>query len=196
MRPEARIEGLLVEEVGDELVIYDVQRHRAHRLNRSAALVWRSCDGHKTVAELTRSLQQELSPAADKNLVCRAVHRLGKARLLREPASGSAGAPRMTRRQALSRLGRTAALAFLVPAVTSITAPTLVWANEDFCEEQPCVTNCRDQCRSNHDCPSNNPICLLQACNRSSFSNVRCRFCLQRRCTRHVTDSQVGGGGD
>src|SRR5207245_4978016 len=121
MKPDARRERLLLEEVGEELVVYDLERHRAHQLNRTAALVWQSCDGHKTVADLKRVLQDELNPAADEVIVWKALDRLGKARLLREPITRPAG---MTRRQALGKFGRGAALALLVPVVTSITAPT------------------------------------------------------------------------
>src|SRR5438128_2933171 len=81
MRPEARREDLLLEEVGDEFVIYDLQRHRVHQLNRAATLVWQSCDGRKTVAQLRRILQNELNPAADDAIVWQALDRLGKAHL-------------------------------------------------------------------------------------------------------------------
>src|SRR5262245_61642665 len=40
MNPEARRDGLLTEEVADELVVYDQDTNLAHRLNRSSALVW------------------------------------------------------------------------------------------------------------------------------------------------------------
>ena len=121
MRPDARRERLLLEEVGDELVIYDLQRHRAHQLNRTAALVWQRCDGQKTVAELTKTL-------AERDWIRRSM----KPSLGRRSSSWErpiccgnllprrAGTARMTRRQALRKLGKTAALALLVPAVTSI----------------------------------------------------------------------------
>jgi hypothetical protein len=64
-----------LEEIGDELVIYDLQRHRAHQLNRTAALVWQHCDGQKTVAELTKIVQNELDPAITEALVWQAVER-------------------------------------------------------------------------------------------------------------------------
>src|SRR5713101_4997957 len=123
MRPHARRKDLLVEKVGDEVVIYDLERQRLHQLNPAAALVWQSCDGRKTVAELKMILQKELSPAADEAVVWKALDRLGKAHLLKEPVRQLAG---MTRRQALGSFGRAAALALLAPVITSIAAPTPV----------------------------------------------------------------------
>jgi Coenzyme PQQ synthesis protein D (PqqD) len=192
MRPDARQEWLLLEELGDELVVYDVQRHRAHQLNRTAALVWRSCDGHKTVAELRKILQTQLDPAIDEAIVWQALDKLHKARLLREPVPRPAGTSSMTRRQALRKLGRTAALALLVPAVTSITAPAPLRAAHTFvCNDEPCINACKNECVNDfkpgsnapHQCPSDKPRCQVMSC-----SNPNCVGCTQRRCVKAVTE--------
>jgi hypothetical protein len=44
--PLARSEELAVEEVGDELLIYDKTTNRAHCLSAAAVKVWRACDGY------------------------------------------------------------------------------------------------------------------------------------------------------
>lgn len=198
MRPDARRERLLMEAIGDELVVYDLQRHRVHQLNHTAALIWQSCDGHKTVAELTKGLHDQLSPAVSEVVVWHALDRLGKAGLLRESVTRPEGGPRMTRRQALQKLGRTAALAFLIPAVTSVSVPTPVQANEreEDCDDNPCNRLCKDQCKKDKDCPKSTPLCRLLACSASGTGSTRCRRCLQRRCTKNVTAHVVGGGGD
>ena len=41
MKPRARTEGLVVTELPDELLVYDLERHRAHCLNPTAALVFK-----------------------------------------------------------------------------------------------------------------------------------------------------------
>lgn len=123
MRPHARKDGLLVQEVGDELVIYDQERHRAHRLNQTAALVFRHCDGQTTVKELATLLQTELDVPADEEMVWLALDRLDKAHLLRERLTRPAGVAGVSRRQVVRRLAKTAALA-LLPVVTTLMAPT------------------------------------------------------------------------
>lgn len=176
MKPEARRERLLLEEVGDELVVYDVQRHHAHQLNRAAALVWRCCDGRKTVADLKKVLQKELNPAADEAIVWRALDRLEKAHLLRETLPRSAG---LTRRQALGKFGQTAALALLVPAVTSITAPAPLQADIHYlCNRRPCTSACKDECGADKDCSDDKPFCRMGTCTQG-----RCRGCPQMQCT-------------
>lgn len=43
--PCARRDDLLVQEVLDELLIYDLRSHEAHFLSAAAAAIWRGCDG-------------------------------------------------------------------------------------------------------------------------------------------------------
>jgi hypothetical protein len=38
-------------------------------LNRTAAIVWRSCDGQNTIAELVELLGEEIGDLADEDLV-------------------------------------------------------------------------------------------------------------------------------
>src|SRR3954463_11534640 len=53
VKPLARSENLVIEELGDELLIYDLNANRAHSLGASAARVWRACDGNTTVEVLS-----------------------------------------------------------------------------------------------------------------------------------------------
>jgi len=54
MKPRARKDDLLIQDLPEETLVYDVVRHRAHCLNRTAALVWRHCDGKTSVEKLAR----------------------------------------------------------------------------------------------------------------------------------------------
>ena len=53
--PRARKEGLVVQDMPDELLVYDVDRHKAHCLNQTAALVWKRCDGKTSVIFMCRN---------------------------------------------------------------------------------------------------------------------------------------------
>jgi hypothetical protein len=115
-RPKARRDGLLVRDLGDELVVYELGSHRGHSLNRTAALVWRSCDGKRSVAAIAARVGRALGAAPDEDLVRYAVRRLRSVRLL-DPSSP--GAPSLTRRQLARRIGQLA----LLPVVVSLLAP-------------------------------------------------------------------------
>ena len=60
MTPESRKDQLLTQRVGDELVIYDERTHAAHRLNPTAALVWRLADGERSVTDSASNLRESL----------------------------------------------------------------------------------------------------------------------------------------
>ena len=120
MRPRARREGLEIVEASDETIVYDLERHRVHRLSPTAAQVWRACDGKATTAEIARQLPVEAAAGARTELVTLALARLKKARLLEAAADGGASiqdAPLASRRAALKRLGLAVAL---LPVITTI----------------------------------------------------------------------------
>lgn len=119
MYPTARQEGILAHEINEELVIYDQERHLAHRLNRTAALVWRHCDGRTPVAEIAQVLGAKAGPA-EEELVHWALDELRGANLLFE---ATRPATMISRRAAMQRIARVAGIA-LIPVVTSIVAPT------------------------------------------------------------------------
>ena len=49
--PRVRTERLLVQDVLDEIVVYDLDRNKAHSLNPTAAAVWTECVRQTSRAE-------------------------------------------------------------------------------------------------------------------------------------------------
>lgn len=123
-RPLARSEGLLSEELDDELLVYDEQRHLACRLNRTAALVWRHADGARSVADLVEVLRSKIE-LADEDLVLVALDQLVEHELIESgyPARDHDEA-RMSRRRFIRRVGVVGAAALALPVVESVVAPT------------------------------------------------------------------------
>src|SRR3954454_16321065 len=67
--PLARTDELVIEEIGDELLIYDKTTNRAHCLSATAAKVWRACDGSTNTADLLTRLaldRETLGQALDE----------------------------------------------------------------------------------------------------------------------------------
>ena len=59
--PVARKQGLVVQEMPDEVLIYDLDTNKAHCLNQTAAFVWKSCDGKNTVERIAGMLEKEFA---------------------------------------------------------------------------------------------------------------------------------------
>ena len=123
MNPRAKRNGVLSEQVDDELLVYDREVDRAHCLNRTAALVWRHADGERTIADLAAILRDQLDPVADENLVWHALDRLNESALLEERTPRSPEEMRAARRQFISKVGLVGIATLLLPIVTSIAAP-------------------------------------------------------------------------
>ncbi len=128
LNPKARRDGLVVQALPDETLVYDLKRHRAHCLNRTAALIWQHCDGRTTVAGLASLLNESARLPADEAVVWMGLEGLAKAHLLHEKPVPPEEAGRYTRREMLRRLGVAGGLALLLPAVQSIVAPEVVQA--------------------------------------------------------------------
>ena len=118
----ARQSDLVIQEVDSEVLVYDLKRHKAHCLNRSAAAVWRRCDGATSVKEMALALGQEFGGSVDEDVVWFALEKLSAASLLGDkvavPEEG-----RVSRRSVVRKLGVAGLLA--VPAVMSLVSPTL-----------------------------------------------------------------------
>lgn len=120
LAPEARIKGLVVHPLDEEVLVYDLERHKAHCLNKSAALIWNRCDGKTGVADLAQYLGEELKAPVDEEMVWLALDQLGKTGLLREEMP-AARKPGLSRRELIKRIGVGGAMA--LPLITSIVAP-------------------------------------------------------------------------
>jgi hypothetical protein len=120
--PKKRKEGIIVKELPDEVLVYDLDRDKAHCLNHSAAAVWERCDGRTTVAEIARAVEKKTGAKVGEEFVWLAIEALGRDHLLEERVDWPAALPRMSRREAVRRIGIGAAIA--IPLVTSIIAPT------------------------------------------------------------------------
>jgi hypothetical protein len=107
----------IVVELADETLVYHEKIHKAHCLNRSAAMVWKLCDGKRNVAEIARAMEKDLKSPVDEELVWMTLRKLWKSRLLMKQEQTEA---LLARRAAIRKIG-VAALA--LPIVTTILVP-------------------------------------------------------------------------
>jgi coenzyme PQQ synthesis protein D (PqqD) len=120
-KPRARKEGLVVQDLPDETLVYDLERDRAHCLNQTAAFVWRQCDGKMSPREIASALKQKTDTPVDEKLVWLALDQLGRNHLLTDLPVPPPKIASMNRRELVRVLGISAAVA--LPVVASIVAP-------------------------------------------------------------------------
>ena len=112
--PLARSEGLVVEELGDEVLVYDLAVKNAHCLSPTAATVWRRCDGRTPSSALALEL------GLDQAEIERALDELDGCDLLVSPVVPGDG---LSRRELGLRVTKVAAGAAVLPLILSVAAP-------------------------------------------------------------------------
>ncbi len=115
--PFARTDNLVIRELDDETLVYDMERDEAHCLNQTAALVWKECDGKTTATEAARALKKELDAPVDTDVIWLAVKQLQRFHLV--DVSGKS--PSVSRRDLVLKY---APAALALPVIMSISAPT------------------------------------------------------------------------
>jgi hypothetical protein len=118
--PLARTDALVIKDLEDEVLVYDLKRDKAHCLNQTAAFIWKHCDGEMCVDEMARLLEQELGLTVDDDVVWLALGQLRRFHLLKEDEGKAFGMMKVSRRN-LVRKYLPAALA--LPVILSIAAP-------------------------------------------------------------------------
>jgi hypothetical protein len=119
--PRAREEGLIIKYLPEEVLVYDLVREKAHCLNPTAALVWKYCDGDKTVKQIKDSIEKETQTTVDERLVWLALEQLQAFDLVVGEIQRPPVLKDMSRRELIRRIGVTAVA---IPVIISIVAPT------------------------------------------------------------------------
>ncbi|MGE0490622.1 MAG: PqqD family protein [Vulcanimicrobiota bacterium] len=103
--------GLDLEDLGEELIVYNPSTETASCLNSVARIVFEACDGSTSVAEVSRRLA---SGDCSEDLVLLTLAELDEKGLLETPVEG------LNRRDFFARWGK---LVAVLPLVASIAVP-------------------------------------------------------------------------
>ena len=126
-KPLGRRDNVVVQEIDGEVLIYDLAKNKAFCLNQTAAIVWQSCDGKKTIAEISDWLGKQLKSNVNEDIVWLALDQLSQEGLIvreTKPVSKFAG---ISRRDVIKKVGLASVIA--LPVITSLIAPLAVHAN-------------------------------------------------------------------
>ncbi len=144
--PIARKNGLVVQEVPDEVLVYDLETNKAHCLNQSAAMIWRSCDGKNSVSEIATLVEEQAGNKVTEDFVWLAIDQLSENNLLEKQLTPNF--PGQSRREVIKKIGLATMVA--IPVIASLVAPQSALAANS------CACNNPGQCGNppNAGCPS------------------------------------------
>ena len=118
--PEARREGLVIQDMPDEVLVYDLNTNKAHCLNQTAAFVWKACDGNNSIADITNLFAQQSGDQINEDLIWLAIDQLKENDLLEKEINSKFKGE--SRRSVIKKIGLATVVA--LPIVASLAAPT------------------------------------------------------------------------
>ena len=119
INPLARHKELVIQEMPDEVLVYDMNTNKAHCLNPSAAFVWRACNGNNSIDDIVSQFESNGKGKVTENFVWLAIDQLQENGLLENSI-----APRFegqSRRQVIKKIGLASMVT--VPLIASLVAP-------------------------------------------------------------------------
>jgi hypothetical protein len=143
--PVARKERLVIQEMSDEVLVYDLDTNKAHCLNQTAAFVWKSCNGRNSVADITKLVGADSGSAVPEDLVWLAIDQLSEKNLLANELKADFNGS--TRREVIKKIGLATVIG--LPLVASLTAPTSAQTSTSCL----CPSNLDGDCTRQPGCP-------------------------------------------
>lgn len=121
-KPNSRKANIVVQDLENEVFIYDLTINKVYCLNQTAGLVYQLCDGRRTAAEICDLMSKELKKEVSEDLVWLAIDRLKKDDLLENAKELSNHFEGLTRREVVKRVGLASMIA--LPVISGFVSPT------------------------------------------------------------------------
>ena len=119
--PKSRKENLVVQELDGEVLIYDLTENKAFCLNKTSALVWQSCDGSRTIADISDAVGKQLNSQVNEDIVWLAIDQLSKENLVEKPTETNDKFNGLSRREVIRKVGFASLIA--LPVITALVTP-------------------------------------------------------------------------
>ncbi len=121
--PKSRETNLLVQNLENETLVYDLRTSQAFCLNKTSGLVWHYCNGKNSVADISNLMSINLQTLVSEEFVLLALHELWTNNLLENREENNGYFNHLNRRQMVKRVGTASMIA--LPVILSIIAPTV-----------------------------------------------------------------------
>jgi hypothetical protein len=150
LSPLARVDGIVVQEIKDEILVCDTKSNQVFCLNQTAGEVWKLCDGKTDAKEISRILSRKFRAEFTEEVVLFSIDELSKENLLAKKIPSETMYFGFTRREALKRVGLASMIA--LPLISSVTMPKAIHAQSGGCIPNNGAVGC--PCNNSTDCAS------------------------------------------
>ncbi|MGI8468987.1 MAG: PqqD family protein [Pyrinomonadaceae bacterium] len=122
----SRKSDIVVQVLGNEILIYDLTENKAFSLNETSMMIWQLCDGNKTISDIARNLSGKFDSPITEDFVWLALEQFKKDNLLENASEVSTDFGGLSRREVIRKVGFASLVA--LPVVASLVAPTAIHA--------------------------------------------------------------------
>ena len=140
-KPIAISSDIVVQEAGEELLVYKLSTHQAMSLNSTLSAIWQLCDGTRNIADLKNSTAKILKDSISEKVIVLAIDELKQHKLITfNETNFISNLSQVNRREMIKNIGLTTVVA--IPIITSLVAPRASQAASG------------NTCTQDSDCPS------------------------------------------
>jgi hypothetical protein len=195
--PRLRTHNLVVNELPNETLIYDLDTNKAFCFNETARLVMNQCDGTSSVDEALNIINRQLNAQMSADMIWLVVSQLKDSNFIEKDYEIPIETNRVSRRKILHAA---ASLGIALPIITSLVAPKAVDAQSVSCVTSG--TTCIFQNNSQSNCCSSNDRCYYydgvipagfycRACFGSGNVTARCPLGTPDCCATQPTNNNI-----
>jgi len=150
--PLSRRSDLVVQDVSDETLIYDLNDNRVLCLNKTSTLIWEMCDGKRSIADICAALSDKTTGTIDEGLVWLALEQLKKENLIESEVTAPPAYAGLSRRDVIKRVGLLSLIA--LPVVSSLVAPSAAFSASGLLAQQATGCTLDSQCQPGNCTPT------------------------------------------
>lgn len=153
-KPLARKADIVVQEFGNEILIYDLNINKAFALNATASIVWQNCNGTNSINGIADQLSIKFKTIITDDFVWMTLEQLKKENLIEIETLEFTPFKGLSRREMVRKVGLSSLIA--LPIISSLIVPTAINAASGCF---PLTNNANENpngcaCDTNSDCTS------------------------------------------
>lgn len=185
-RPISLKHNIIVQELDQELLLYDLERDKVFCLNETSLMVWNLCDGENSIEDIRRKVGSQMKTSVSEELIRLALHGLKNEKLLSNHQEIEIDFKGLSRREIIKKVGLATMTA--LPVISSIVSPVAAHAQSQGVCSSSTFCLCQDL-----SCTQFGAVALLQdacvstSCSQTGGANCLCVgrfFCGQDNGTR------------
>lgn len=149
MKPTARTNDLVIQEIKSEILVYDNKTNKVACLNETLASVWMFCNGRNSIEKISKLMSDKFKSNVSQDLIWLSIEKLNINNLIENTDHTNEFSnyfPSVSRREIIRKAGLASIIA--LPAISMLVAPQAIDAQSGACLTTQATCTANPQCCS------------------------------------------------